>query len=190
MEPSENKTLGFWQELYKSFIWANGYPLTFIGFISAFIFFATVNDWTVSIKIIFPIAGTLILSIIIFANMSFRMHNRALKKLPAVIQGRTPPEIGGNACALILLETSELFGQGGLASVYYYDDGLELLIGFGFVLTIQEDGLIQVMVTSTFDDGDSMQKDIWGKVRNNNKNILPKILVKPSIPEFLLPWRF
>ena len=103
--------------------------------------------------------------------------------LPKVKQGTKPPSLYTSAVALLLLEKTEIFGHESLVSVYYKEDNYEILIGLGFISTVQENGLIQVIVQSNVDD---RYNDTWKLITSNNTNALERILVKPTIPKSIL----
>jgi len=59
---------------------------------------------------------------------------------------------------------------------------IRAIIGFGFVATVQENGLIQVCVLA---DADAPAEPIWERILQNNRDELSSLLVKPSIPKSL-----
>lgn len=185
MAHTQKRTQGFWQEFYESFVRLYGYPLTGVGLVISIVSFSRSSNDTVSLKLAVPVAVVLILCLITFVHMSFRMHSRALRDLPVVEQSREPPAMFPEARALLLLGPSDLYGHEALTSIYYRDEGLEVFIGLGFVFTIQDDGLIQVVVTGT----ESVQKDLWEKVCNNDKSVLARLMVKPSVPRLFIEGR-
>lgn len=61
-------------------------------------------------------------------------------------------------------------------------DNYEQLIGFGSVLTVQDNGLIQVLIRQI----DESNENIWDDIIANNNIVLQKIIVKPTLPSQLL----
>ena len=77
---------------------------------------------------------------------------------------------------LLLIEQSRLFGQGMSASVYSMEDGFEVLVAEGYVLTIQQDELIQIAVTGFIDGTEA----IWEQLTANSPDALKRTLVRPG----------
>lgn len=77
---------------------------------------------------------------------------------------------------LLLIASSPLFGQGMSASIYSMEQGFEILIGEGYVLTVQQDGHIQIAVTRFIDDRES----IWQQLAINSPDALKRTIVRPG----------
>jgi len=171
----------FGRELYESFCRIRGVPTTLIAlFLGLAYFYVSGNQSTLSLRIVLPTFVAALIVLLTLLDLSLQLYKKATKQLPRVKQARTPPGIYPNAVALLLLEGSEIYGHESLVSIYYRDDNFEVLIGIGFVLTRQDDGLIQVVVVRQLED---TYRDIWGKVCQNDASVLPKLLVKPSLPK-------
>lgn len=56
------------------------------------------------------------------------------------------------------------------------------MVGIGYVLTIQENKLVQVLVTRSVDEE---FQSFWEKVTRNDGAVLSKLVIKPSIPRIL-----
>lgn len=77
-----------------------------------------------------------------------------------------------------MLERSQLFSTGVFVSCYYKDEGgIELLIGTGKVINIQDDGTIQALIYRPV----SVYQDVLDKLANNNSQIISKVVIKPTI---------
>ena len=59
-------------------------------------------------------------------------------------------------------------------------DGLEILVGTGIVINVQDNKTIQVFINQIILE----HKDILEKLVNNNSQIISKILIKPTIRSF------
>ncbi|MGG3802522.1 hypothetical protein [Metabacillus fastidiosus] len=80
---------------------------------------------------------------------------------------------------ICLLEKSTLFSHGISVSFYYTDEhNFEQLICIGTVINIQENGIIQVKIEDYFD----VHEDIIVKLKNNEKHLVEKVTVKPTVP--------
>lgn len=103
--------------------------------------------------------------------------------LPAIRAFTAPPAEYSGIRALCLLEPSALFSQDTRVSFYHRDQSeFERLIGFGHVLIVQQDGLVQVALTKLF----SSQEALLTSLLNNNKLEVERASVKPTVP--MLPW--
>ena len=60
----------------------------------------------------------------------------------------------------------------------------EVLVATGRVLTIQDNGLIQVGLIDYFDS----HHQIVERLLENDKTVLDSIVVKPNVPRFRLPF--
>lgn len=171
----------FGRELYESFCRIRGVPITLITiFLGLTYFYLSDNQSTITLKIVLPIFVGALIILLTLLDLSLQLHKKARKHLPRVMQTRKPPGIYPTAVAILLVEGSEIYGHESLVSIYYRDDSFEVLIGIGFVLTLQDDGLIQVVVSRQLDE---TYKDVWLKVCQNDASVLPRLLVKPSLPK-------
>jgi len=109
---------------------------------------------------------------------------QARKPLPAVRGAMAPPAGYPAAQALLLLDESDLFSQGLQVTLYFRDDAdFELLIGIGFVPVIQSNGYVQILLTRLV----GPHEETVRKIVDNDKRILSRISVKPSVSSFLPP---
>jgi hypothetical protein len=99
--------------------------------------------------------------------------------LPKIIEGRLSYRKREKPRALCILEPSEFFSFGFFCSIYYYHDNFEQPIGFGEVILIQDDKLIQVEITKVIDGNED--KINW--IIQNNHKCLGRFRIKPSIPK-------
>lgn len=181
---SRSHTKPYIRELYESFIRIRGVFITFLALcLGLLYFFLSGNTATIALRAVLPVIVALVIIAATLFDLSIRLHGKATKQLPRVMQARKPPTLYPNAIAILLIEESEIFGHESIVSVYYRDDGFEVLIGIGFVLTKQDDGLIQVVVNRQVEEA---HKEVWTKVCQNDTNTLPRLLVKPSMPKLIL----
>lgn len=174
---------GIGLEIYSAFKRVKGYPLSFFCITLSIILFIWGPDTSISLKYIVTIGVLFLLVFSVIFDFGFHCYSIMTNVIPDVKQGLNPPPLYQQAEALLLLSKSDLFSIEAIVSVYYKDESYEPLIGIGFVLTIQENGLIQVLVDRCYDE---RYKEIWDKVRENNASILEKLIVKPLVPKTLL----
>jgi len=167
----------FFSELWRSLLRAIALPILAL-LISVFSFNLSRTD-NVTLGVLFPFAIVTLVLLCALIDLSIRMFNKAQKRLPKVVQGRSPPSQFPNAAALLLLEHSDLFGHETVVSIFYRSDDFEEFIGLGYVLTIQENGLIQVVVNRSLGEN---RDQVWASVRANDANCVRRLLVKPSFP--------
>jgi hypothetical protein len=171
-------------ELYSSFKEIRGYAVSTISLGITILVFYIDPQGSVSWKWLILIGSIVIILFIVLIDFAVRSYKNAIAKLPRVKAAKLPPSLYKDAIALLLLEKSILYGQESLVSIYYHDDDFELLIGIGSVITVQRDGLIQVLVT---DKLESASEDIWKSIRENNAAALKRLIVKPTVPKLVNP---
>lgn len=170
-------------EIYHAFKRVKGYPLSFFCIGLSIVLFILAPDTSVSLKYLVPIGVLFLLFFAVLFDFGFHCFSKMIYVIPVVKQGLIPPPLYNEAEALLLLSESELFAIDAIVSIYYKDESYEPLIGSGFVITIQENGLIQVIVQKCHDD---RYTDTWNKVRENNGTILKNLIIKPLVPKTLL----
>jgi hypothetical protein len=181
-----------WSLIWSSFLEIQGALITFIGiFLSIFLArFPVKNQVPLDVFIIILLVLVLIIVTIfhtcnkllieytaIKLELEIANQNNKKRLIPKIISARHYP-IQGYPRILCLLEESILFSQNILVSCYYTDnDGFEIIIASGSVINIQEDRKIQVLIDEFVDD----YQDILEKLANNDRQILPKVLIKPTV---------
>lgn len=116
----------------------------------------------------------------ILFDLFIKFYTKSKIYLPKVIKGMQPyGQNNSENVALLLLENSSIFSFEQLVSVYLKEEDFEKLLGTGFVLTIQENLKIQVLVSNDI----CCDYEIWKKITNNDGSIIKQVMVKPSIPK-------
>ncbi len=172
----------YFLNLYQSFNRIHGIPLSLLGIGLAVIAFIYSPSDSISLKIAVPIFVIFFIMLFTFADNSIQNFSKLSNVLPKVKQAREPTTIYKEAKVILLLEASDIFAHETLVSVYYLENDFERLIGVGFILTIQGNGLIQVLVNKPIEEQDD---NIWEKICQNDVIVLKKLQVKPSIPKML-----
>ena len=166
--------------LYKSFIRVNGYALSSAGLAITLLLFFITPTTEIPVRWVVVVAIPFFLLLIVVCDVAYHAIQETI--LPKVKASYKPHSLYPDALAILLLEKSNLFGHESVVSVYFKADDFETLIGVGYVLTIQQGGLIQVLVISNVEE---VQDNIWEKIRNNDGSVLSKLLIRPSIPKIL-----
>jgi membrane-bound metal-dependent hydrolase YbcI (DUF457 family) len=120
--------------------------------------------------------------LIITGRLAFDLYMRSRWPLPRVRYCHENTLLNGDTELLLLLDPSALFGVDSLVSVYGLSSDFEVLIGIGAVITIQQEGAIQVRVLRRV----SAYEAIWKKVAGNDKATLASLLIKPTVPRYIM----
>jgi len=174
--------VGILSELYEAFRRVNGYAMGAIGLLVTVVGIFLLPSWSLSARLLVPIGVIVLIVILTLLDAVYDLRLRRAR-LPRVIRANPPGAPYGGARAMLLLEKSELYSHDSVVSVYSRQKDFELLIGVGFVATVQQNGLIQVAVDSIPDDAVA---ETWQRVLQNNVDELSQLLVKPSVPNSIL----
>lgn len=164
-------------ELYKAFRRTNGFILTLIGLLFSFVMWFWKPSASVPLWVIVLIVIVLAIVVVTLADALFESLKRS-SRLPRVCKAIQPVALYGDARAILLVDASDLFSHDAMVSVFSRMNDFEVLIGTGFVATVQENGRIQVCVQNSAES----TGDIWERILQNNKEELSQLIVKPSIP--------
>ena len=158
-----------WESFRKSF----GIPSVILAIILGFIFWKSLPSKTVPLFWVVLCGAFIFILFVTLSNALYEIYKNK-SQLPKVITS-----IYESNKLIILLRPSDLFSIGTLVSFYYLDENnYERAIGMGCVLNIQnENKIIQVELTK-YSKG---KEDLIQKIKNKNKDILNKLLVKPHI---------
>lgn len=100
---------------------------------------------------------------------------------PKVIYARNPPKYYSESICVLITEPTEILTNDSIVSVYLLVSQFEELIAIGKVINVQDDKKVQVLVT--YDHDLERYKD---NIINNDKDILEKIVLKSTIPSFII----
>lgn len=167
------------EEIYAAFKRVNGYALGAIGIIVSLVPYMWDMNKTFSIKLLLPLGVILVITLVVLFDFSIHCFQRMTTKSPRVRRALPPQPLYQGTILTLLLDASDLFGTNAMVSIYRRHEEYEVLIGIGFVSTIQDNGLIQVCVQSSTD---SDLTDIWEKIEQNNRDELARLIVKPTVP--------
>lgn len=130
---------------------------------------------------VIPLAPTLVVALLLIAfvltlgDAALRAWRTGLRDLPRIIHCRPGSSASNPLC---LLEPCELFAHGILVSFSYIDEGqFEVLIGYGSVINVQDDGRIQVVL----EEHAPGQSDVVERLSKNTGPILNRVRVKPVV---------
>jgi len=119
-----------------------------------------------------------IIMVAILFDAAFRLNRRSRIPLPAVKKVLSAPPSYKAKGPLLLLEPHALFSPGAAVSIYSKIDGFEILIGLGRVMTIQEDGRVQILVMQ---QENTPHGDIWERIQSD-QHTAEGLIVRPSVP--------
>jgi hypothetical protein len=173
----------FFREIYEAFRRVNGYAFGLLGVILTTICYIWLPNKTISFQLLVPFGLFVLLLILTFVDCSYNCWKRLSNRLPRVIRSLPPSSLYPGTIAILFVDRSDFFSHDSTVSVYSNQKDFELLIGIGVVNTVQQNGLIQVSVKNI---GESNSAEIWKHILENNKDELESVMVKPSIPSFLV----
>jgi hypothetical protein len=170
---SPSKT--FFEHMMKSFWDAYGHIMAFLGlFIALFTYLATpsgkVPTW---IFVVAMLVGLYLVIWFLFAAWS-AFHGKVLGT-PSVIAVKTPPKAITGSIALLLVGPSDLYSHDSVVTIYYVEEEFERPIGLGKVLNVQDNKIIQVLVTR------DLGFDHWSGIIANDAGHLRRMRIKPTV---------
>jgi len=170
------RTIG--TEIFESARRTQAWLLGVLGLLVAFSSFWITPNSTLPTRWV-VVAGTpLVVLAVVLVDLTIRLHRQTGVRLPPVRAVHSRAAAKGDSHLLLLLAASELFGHQVAVSIYSRIDEFEVMIGIGFVSTIQVDGTIQVEVSKRV----SAYDDVWTQVKSNDRRALQALVVKPSVP--------
>jgi hypothetical protein len=175
---SNETSKNFSEHLFKSFWASYGHIMAFVGIAVGLIAIYVVPDKAVlslryaAIPIL--IGVYLILWFLYTAWSAFHIKTIVV---PGVVSAKPPPKAFSSSKALLLVEPSVIYSHDSVVSIYFLEDEFERLIGVGRVYNVQDNKIIQVLVTHDLDFGDE-----WNSIVNNDATKLTKLRIKPTVP--------
>ncbi len=177
MDNSFAKMLGFFYSVYRSFVRTGGFVLTALGAVFSALTFYYLPSKTFSIQVCLPIWSCGLILLVTLSDLSIRCYMDRGHRLPKVAKIGPPLALDSASLAWMLLSTSDLLSFGQQVSIYRLENGFEALIGVGYVLAKQEDGLLQVVVTQEYGpDGTSL----WTTLQTADAPEMARLIVKPG----------
>jgi hypothetical protein len=172
----------FPEHLYDSFSRVNGWLLGGLGLLLsiATFFFGPETKLVVGWLVAVAAVSTVLFAILLDAAYSGWKSSR--RGLPEVRKALAPPLNYPGIVRILIVDPSDLFGVDALVSVYLKDDEYERLIGIGRVITVQTNGFLQIGLSPITEADPEIEK----KLDSNDASLLKKLLIKPSIPSYIL----
>lgn len=172
----------FKKHIYESFTRINGWLTGSIALVlSIAVMFFTPETKVLVGWLVASIIFSLLFLAVLF-DAAYAGWSASQRGLPEVRRTLEPPLNYTDIAIILLVEPSDLFGVDVLVSVYAKEDEYERLIGIGRVLTVQTNGYLQIGIFTITEPN----ADIIMKLNNNDASFLKKLLVKPSVPSYLL----
>ena len=174
----------FWKMFWRSSGKAYGGPLAILsgGPLALLLWiFPPATQVPLGIIIVSSMLGFAVL--LTLGHMAYSAIQELQGRLPRVINSRKGEDAFKSYPVVCLLEQSELFNHGVAVAFYFKGaDEFEVLIGIGRVLNVQDDRRIQVGLNQVVKG----QKAIVEKLRENNRETLRQLIVKPSVPAIVI----
>ncbi len=176
------KITSFGELLWSSVASTWGPIITIVGIALSFIgYFVAPETETIPLRWFLVIICICLLLLAIFIRAAWEANKNQKIQSPRVIYVKDPPKAFSDAFALFLVEPTPLLSYDAIVSIYYLEEGMEKLVGVGKVINVQNDQKVQVLVLRDYDFGDKAKA-----IKNNSKNELEKLIVKSSIPSFMM----
>lgn len=182
MDPAVETSKSFLGHLFRSFWSGYGRIMPLIGMgIALFAKYIIPDATTVSLRwaVILVVVG--IYLILWFLHAAWTAFGIQPSVVTRVKWAYPPPKTWPSAIALLLAEPSTLYSHDDIVSVYVMEDEFERLIGVGRVYNVQQNRIIQVLVIQDVDFEEG-----WAGIIGNDKTKLSKMLIKPTVPSFVL----
>ena len=111
-----------------------------------------------------------------YQNLKENYQKLERNQVPKILQVRQDKSTNLIVC---LFEDSDLFATDLGVSFYYVDEyGFEVLIGVGYVKTVQNNGKVQVVI----DYPDPAYQDIVTRLGNSDSQVIEKTFIRLGIP--------
>ena len=132
----------FWRLFLKTVVSVQGVLLAAAGLVISLFFTTT---WTAPGKWFVLLLVVAVFCVAVPAGMLFHVWPLLMNTLPKVrFAGQRT--IGGHERLILLLEPSSLFAYDAIVSLYRRENDIETAVAYGRVLSIQSNGLIQVLL--------------------------------------------
>lgn len=171
-----------WESTLKSW----GGTITFLGFLASVLsYFVVPNEVNIPLKFVVIIVILLVLLLAITLRAAWGAHQESNIQpnltIPKVIYVKEPPKLYSGAVALFLIDPTPLLSNDAIVSLYYLEDNYEKFVAIGKVINVQDDKKVQIIITDNYNFEDELEK-----IMKNSVEELNKLVVKTSIPSFIL----
>ncbi|MGJ8657115.1 MAG: hypothetical protein ACSHX6_11750 [Akkermansiaceae bacterium] len=164
--------------IYEGLRRTHGVTMGIAGMILAFIMWKFAPNSKIDLFWLAPliiIPSIFIIGLIDACRQLATIKTQPLPKVKAFRESYPPFE---QASGVLLIEPSALYAFNSEVSVYLDVGGFEVPVGIGYVLNIQQNQLVQVLITQLFSK--NAEDKTWEDVKNNNHDALARLLVRPS----------
>lgn len=167
--------------LYESFLRVHGWSLALAGIaLNALLFFVG-PETQVQVGWLALTASLSGFLFVVAFDAAWNSWKESQRGLPEVKRTLEPPSLYSGVERLLLVTPSELYGVDTLVSIYVKEGEYERLIAVGKVLSVQENGYLQIGIREL----DHQDTAISDNLNGNDASFLRKLLVKPSVPAYL-----
>jgi hypothetical protein len=166
-----------WELLWSSFQEVQTFWYGFLGFLLTIVFSVVTGKVLIPLYWFVAIISVMSLAIATLFRALDRVFNdyKHLRK-PEILSVQIDKK---NNFIVCLFENSDLFATDLGVSFYYVDEySFEVLIGVGYVKTVQNNGKIQVVINYP----DPAYQDIVTRLGNSDRQVIEKIFIRLGIP--------
>lgn len=172
----------FFAHLYESFVRVRGGVFTIVSVLLALVPLFWDEVPSIRISWFFAAGVFAFLLIVTLGDAAWRAYCSAVSPLPRVVAVRKPQSEPHSGTGLLLLEPSPLFAQGVAVSIYVQEENFEVLVAYGSVNTVQQNGLIQVVVHQVLEP---YREEFVKAIEEKKREYFARCIIKPTVP-----WRF
>jgi hypothetical protein len=187
----------FWGIAFESFKAANGWPTALFALAFTVIAPIILPNSQIQLIYLYPIIAFLFLTSVTAIGLIATLYKKLIstsndmeiikselenRNLPSIIKS-TFIDTASDQYLCMLVRPNSFFGADTYTAIYFRShDGFEILVGIGIVTTIQDSGLIQIQILNWL----TSKNDLLRRVIDNDKDVLLRILVKPSPPRYFI----
>jgi hypothetical protein len=166
-----------WGLLWSSFLEVQTFWFGFLGVLFAILFSVVTGKVSIPLYIVIIIVTIfLLVTSSLYRTLNVVYHDYKHLRKPEILSVQIDKKTNFIVC---LFENSDLFATDLGVSFYYIDEyNFEVLIGVGYVKTVQSDGKVQVVI----DYPDPAYQDIVTRLGNGDRQVIEKIFIRLGIP--------
>lgn len=143
-------------------------------------FFIVPNETVIQVRFAMIVFMACFFITIIALRTAWLAYQLSNSPSPKVIYVKDAPKPYCDCHALLVVDPTLLLSNDAIVSIYYLES-FEKYVGLGKVINVQDDKRIQIVVTHNYNFEDKLNK-----IMSNSKEELERLVIKTSIPSFIL----
>lgn len=143
-------------------------------------FFIVPNETVMQVRFVMIVFMAFFFITIIALRAAWSAHQLSNSPTPKVIYAKDAPKPYCDCYALLVVAPTPLLSNDAIVSIYYLES-FEKYVGLGKVINVQDDKRVQIVITNNYNFEDKLNK-----IMSNSKDELERLVIKTSIPSFIL----